>query len=345
MKTRVCAIEVSHWHSVFDPSYLRQLARMPDVELVAVQDPDAAVAAKRAAEVGGPECFTDYRIMLEQTRPDFVVVLGRHSEMAEKAHWLLDHGFPFMLEKPMGRDAEEVRGIVEKARAKNAFVALPTPMRFTPFFARARVMFAENRFGPLSHIYVRINGFSSARYGRWDSAWMYDPATACGGALRNLGVHALDLFRLFANESAEVTGAQTSNRIHQRAVEDYASVLLRTPSGVLGTVEVGSTYPRSSTEGKGPPSRDRLLDGADGEFKILGRDAMLVSKGGELRIVTAEGEETMPGTPQQMPSYSILRDVLERWRRGEPPSAGAQDCYEAVRLIDDAYGMAAAAKR
>ena len=337
---RVAALEVSHWHSVFDPSYLRQLARMSDVKLVGLQDPDAAVAAKRAAEVGSPPVFTDYRTMLEETKPDFVLVLGRHSAMAEKAHWLLDHGYPFLMEKPMGRNAGEVRAIADKARAKKAFVALPTPMRFTPFFAQAQKMFAQNRFGPLSHIYVRTNGFSSARYGNWDSPWMYDPAIACGGALRNLGVHGFHLFHLFTGETAEVTGAQISNRIHNREVEDYASILVRTPGGVLGTIEVGSTYPRRSSEGKGPPSRDRLLDGADGEFKILGRDAMLVSRGGELRVVTADAEETLPGTPEVMPSFALLREALERWQRGEPPAADAEDCYRAVRLIDEAYRIA-----
>ena len=37
---------------------------------------------------------------------------------------------------------------------------------------------AAGRFGPLSHIYVRINRPGPARYPAWDSAWMLDPAEA-----------------------------------------------------------------------------------------------------------------------------------------------------------------------
>jgi hypothetical protein len=48
MTIRVAAIEVSHWHALNDAAYLRHLVAMPEVELVAVQDSDAALAAKRA---------------------------------------------------------------------------------------------------------------------------------------------------------------------------------------------------------------------------------------------------------------------------------------------------------
>ena len=54
MTIRIAAIEVSHWHALHDASYLRHLVAMPDVELVAVQDTDADLGVKRAAEVGEP---------------------------------------------------------------------------------------------------------------------------------------------------------------------------------------------------------------------------------------------------------------------------------------------------
>ena len=93
MTIRVAAIEVSHWHALHDAAYLRHLLAMPDVELVAIQDSDADLVARRAAEVGSPPTFTDYLKMLATTRPDFVVALGRHRQMAGIAHDLLDQGY------------------------------------------------------------------------------------------------------------------------------------------------------------------------------------------------------------------------------------------------------------
>ena len=115
MTIRVAAIEVSHWHALHDAAYLRHLIAMPDVELVAIQDSDAGLVARTAAEVGSPPTFTDYRQMLVKTRPDFVVALGRHRQMAGIAHDLLDQGYPFLMEKPMGINAAEVEAVAAKA--------------------------------------------------------------------------------------------------------------------------------------------------------------------------------------------------------------------------------------
>jgi predicted dehydrogenase len=325
MTTRIAAIEVSHWHAVFDAAYLRHLIVMPDVELVAIQDSDAGIAAKRAAEVGSPPIFTDYRKMLAATRPDFVVALGRHRQMAGIANDLLDLGYPFMMEKPMGVRASEVDAIAVKADRLNRFVAVPLTQRYAPFAKRARELLSTGRFGPLSHMYVRINRPGPARYQAWDCPWMLDPAEAGGGCLRNLGSHGLDMFLYLTGEEAQVTGAQLSRRAHGRPVEDYASVMLRSQSGILGTVEVGYDFPR---------------DGTDSEWKIAGRDAMLTMKDGLLKLTTVEGDEVFPGTDVTSPYFAAVRDALDRWRRGEPPSISVHDCARAVHLIDQAYECA-----
>jgi predicted dehydrogenase len=322
---RIAAIGVSHWHSLYDSAYLRHLDSIPDARLVALQDSSAAIAAKRAAALGNPAVFTDYRKMLAETRPDFVIALGPPSRMAETAHHLLDQGYPFLMEKPMGVDADEVRRVAEKAAAAKAFVAVPLGQRYQPFATRARRLLAEGRFGPISHMYVRQNRPTSARYPAWDAPWMLDPHEAGGGCLRNLGPHGLDLFLFLTGEDAEVTGAQLSFRALGQPVEDYASVLLRSTSGILGTIEVGNTFPRIGT---------------DGEWKIAWRDAILSLKGSTLRLTTPDGEETEAGEPAEPIALSALRDALDHWRRGRPPPISVHDCLRAVRLIDQAYALA-----
>jgi predicted dehydrogenase len=325
MPIRVAAIEVNHWHSLYDAAYLRHLYRLPEVQLVGVQDPDPAIAAKRAAAIGQPPIFTDYQQMLAETTPDFVLALGRHNMMAEIAHYLLDHGYPFLMEKPMGFNAEQVRSVAEKAAAVQGFAAVPLPQRYGPFVTQAQQMLAAGQFGPLSHLYFRINRPTSARYPAWDAAWMLDPAIAGGGCLRNLGTHVFDLFLLLTGDEAQVTGAQLSWRALGQRVEDYASVLLRSTQGILGTIEVGNTFPGQGT---------------DGEWKIAGRDAMLVLKDGVIRRLTAQGEDTMSGDTPEPLYVTALHDTLRRWQHGEAPCTSVHDCYRAVRLIDQAYALA-----
>jgi predicted dehydrogenase len=187
---------------------------------------------------------------------------------------------------------------------------------------RARELLGAGRFGPLSHIYVRINRPGPARYQAWDCAWMLDPGEAGGGCLRNLGPHGLDMFLHLTGEEAHVTGAQLSWRAHERPVEDYASVLLRSASGILGTVEVGNCFPR---------------DGTDGEWKIVGRDAILTMKDGIMKLATAKGDETLPGADVY---FTAVRDALDHWRKGALPPISVHDCARVARLIDQAYERA-----
>jgi predicted dehydrogenase len=230
-----------------------------------------------------------------------------------------------MMEKPMGVSAAEVGGIAEKAAAKKAFVAVPLPQRYSPFAVRARQMLADGRFGPLSHLYFRLNRPTSARYPAWDAPWMLDPALAGGGCLRNLGAHVLDLFLLLTGEDARVTGAQLSARALGQRVEDYASVLLRTAGGVLGTIELGNTVPYA---------------GSDSEFKIAGRDAILVLHHDDtMRVITSAGEQ-ITAAPPAAPLYpTVVHEILDHFRRGVPPPISVHDCLRVVRLIDQAYEL------
>jgi predicted dehydrogenase len=295
---------------------------MPDVELVAVQDTDAGLAAKRAVEIGNPATFTDYRQMLTTVRPDFVLALGRHRQMARIAHDLLDQGYPFLMEKPMGINVGEIEAVAAKAVRLKAFVAVPLAQRYGQFATRARDLLAAGRFGPLSHIYIRINRPGPSRYPTWDCAWMLDPVEAGGGCLRNLGSHGFDMFLQLTGEPAQVMSAQLSRRAHERAVEDYASVMLRSASGILGTVEVGNTFPHIGT---------------DGEWKIAGRDAILTMKDGTMKLATAEGDEILAGADVAAPYFFAVRDALDHWRRGAPPPISVHDLVPVVRLIDQAY--------
>ena len=137
---------------------------------------------------------------------------------------------------------------------------------------------------------------------------MLDPAEAGGGSLRNLGSHGLDMFLHLTGEGAEVTGAQLSRRAHDLAVEDYASVMLRSASGILGTVEIGNVFPRVGT---------------DGEWKLAGRDGILTMKDGVLKLATAEGDKILPGADLTAPYFTATRDALDRWRDGKIPTSAA----------------------
>lgn len=339
MPVRIAVTGVGHWHAFEDAAYLTHLARLPDVSVVAIEDPDPASTARVADRLdptlGTPTRWTDCGDMLAATRPDFVIALGRPATMAATAHRLLDARIPFLMEKPMGLDAAAVEGIADHAARTDGFAAVPLFQRYLPFAIRARAMIAEGRLGPISHLSIRNLRPGSDRYVRWGSAWMLDPA-AGGGCLRNFGLHALDLFLHILGEEGTVVAAQVSSRALGEAVEDFACLQLRSASGVIGTIEVGNGFPHA-----GPIDAGRGDIAGDSEMALSGRDALLLAgKDGKLRVITAGGQEMLPGRPAEPPAFAMLRDTLANWRAGRPPVTDARDCARAMRLVDVAYALA-----
>ncbi len=329
---RVAAVGVNHWHALYDAAYLLMLKAMPEVEIVALQDDDEARARERVEKLAlpqAPKVYTDYRRMFDETKPDFVLALGKPTDMAATAHYLLDHGFPFVMEKPMGYNAEEVRGIADKARAVKGFASVSLPYRYHPQTVMAQQLIAEGRLGTISHIHIRQMRPTSARYAAWGAPWMLDPKIANGGCLRNLGPHGLDVFMLLTGCDAEVTGAQFSNRALGQPVEDYAAVMLRAANGingVTGIVEVSNLHPNM---------------GGLAQFSVSGDRGLFLVSGGTATLTTAEGETPVKLVSKGQGSLLVLREAITRWREGRPPFTSAADCYRVVRLIDEAYARGA----
>lgn len=327
MPKRVAAIDVSHWHSIYDAAYLCILKDL-GCDIVGVSDRDARIAWDRAARFGATP-FTDYRRMVETAKPEFVVALGRHCDMPETFRYLVDAGVPFLMEKPWGADPDTVEGLARLAADKGAWVAAPFMQRYSFWAASVKRMIAEGELGRVSHIVFRVIRPTMRRYVEWDSPWMIDKAQAGGGALLNLGAHGFDLARFVTGEEPQVVSAVVSGRAHGGEVEDYALATLRMPSGILFHNEVGYTMPTW-------PANQ-----TDGEQKVAGERLLLREAPGGLHILGPGRDETIAQPAGWEAGYPrAVRDALEALGRGDPPPIPAGDCAKAVRLIFDAYRAA-----
>jgi predicted dehydrogenase len=324
---RVAVIGVGHYHAFSPPNYLRIL-QSQRLDIVGVHDPDAGIAAKYAGQVGSTP-YTDYRTMVEQTKPEFVVALGHHAAMPAAFRFLVDTGIPFLMEKPWGVDDKTVNQLAALAESKKAWVAVPMPFRYSWWAETAGRMRKNGELGTISHMLMRFNQPGVQRYIDSGSSWMLTRAEAGGGALLNLGIHGFDLCRYLTGEEPEVVSAVTSHAIHKREVEDYGFVVMRTPSGIVFLNEASYTYP---------------TNGSDQERKVAAAKAMLIAtNGGEdgVHIVGPGRDEVLTAPPGFVGSWpGAVNDCLDRIARGDPPAATARDCARAVSLTFDAYRMA-----
>ena len=323
---RVAVIGVDHYHATSTPNYLRIL-QGEKVDILGVHAPDDAIAAKWAGEYNSTP-YTDYRAMIEKTKPEFIVALGKHVAMPAEFRFLVDTGIPFLMEKPWGIDDKTVNELADLAESKHAWAAVPMPFRYSMFAEAAVEMRQRNELGTISHMLFRFNQPGVQRYVDLGSPWMLSKADAGGGALINLGIHGIDLFRYITSEEPQVVSAVTSHAVHKREVEDYAHVTLKTPSGIVFLNEASYTYPGT---------------GGDQERKLSAQKMFLraTTSGGEgVQIVGPGRDETRRAPEGYLSGWPrVVHECLDRIGRGEPPPASARDCARAVSLIFDAYRM------
>ena len=322
---RVAVIGVGHYHALYPPFYLELLAKR-GAEVVAVADPVGAVA-EAAARSCGAKAYVDYRSMVRLTRPDLVLALGCHADMPAAFRYLVDAGVPFIAEKPWGIDAATVRELALLAEKRGAWVATPFSMRYSQWADAARRLIKTREGGPASHIVFRMVRPGVSRYVEYGSPWMLRKDVAGGGVLLNLGVHGFDLCRYLTGEEPEIVSSVVSNAAHGLEVEDYASVVMRTPSGIVFHNEVSYTYPR--------------LDGADDERKLATAKTLLRATPEGLRITDAARDEVVPPPPDYVSEWeAFVGDCLARLGRGEPSPNSPRDTARAVALVFEAYRMA-----
>jgi predicted dehydrogenase len=324
---RVAVIGVDHYHATSTPNYLRIL-QSEKVDILGIHAPDEAIARKWAGEYNSTP-YTDYRVMIDRTKPEFIVALGKHVAMPDEFRFLVDTGIPFLMEKPWGIDDKTVSALADLAEAKHAWAAVPMPFRYSMFAETALEMRQRNELGTISHMLFRFNQPGVQRYVDLGSPWMLSKADAGGGALINLGIHGIDLFRYITSEEPQVVSAVTSHAIHKREVEDYAHMTLKTPSGIVFLNEASYTYPGA---------------GGDQERKLSAQKVFLraTTAGGEgVQIVRPDRDETRRAPEGYLSGWPrVVHECLERIGRGEPPPASARDCARAVSLIFDAYRIA-----
>src|SRR4051812_15934134 len=320
---RVAVVGIDHYHAISPPNYLQILAA-EKLDILGIHAPDAALAAKYATQYKSTP-YTDYRQMIDKSKPEFIVALGKHSAMPEEFRYLVTTGIPFLMEKPWATDDETVNALADLAESKKAWAAVPMPFRYNWLAEVAIRMKKAGTLGTNSHMHVRFNNAGIQRYIDLGNDWMLSKKDAGGGCLINLGVHGVDQFRYITGEEPTLVSAVTSHAMFKREIEDWGTMLMRTPAGTVLVNEAGYT-----------------AKGGDTEHLISTDQVLLRETRNAVEIHAADGSNTVENPPAGFRASwpGVVHDCLDRIASGEPPLATARDAARATSAIIDAYRAA-----
>ncbi len=197
------------------------------VELTAVADPSELARSTAAAE--GIPWFADFSAMLEEVRPDGVIVATPTDNHLAPALAALESGAHVLVEKPIDATLENAEALRAASEASGRPVLVGYHRRCSPRVRRARDIIADGGIGRI----VAVSGQWGVR--KHDA--YYDPSWRrlrnAGPVLINL-VREIDCLRYVCGEIVGVS-AETSNFVEGFEKEDVAAFLFRLEGGALGT--------------------------------------------------------------------------------------------------------------
>jgi predicted dehydrogenase len=188
---------------------------------------------KAFAEAFGPKrVFTRFDEMLLDPHLDAVVISlpnSLHYPFSLKA---LRAGKHVLCEKPPTMKAEQMRTLHDEARDRGLIYYFGRQMRFSPGMQAAKRVVAERRLGEIyfaETMWVRSRGTPTGLDG-----WFTDRSKSGGGAVIDLGVHAIDAaWYLMGTPQPRAISAQTYQKFPQLVesnvfdVEDNAYGMIR----------------------------------------------------------------------------------------------------------------------
>ena len=186
----------------------------PRSEVIAVCDLDQGHAQEVATEYKIPRVYTNHLEMLENSDIDAVSVCLPNFLHAPISIDALDAGKHVLCEKPPARSAQEAKAMADAAAENDKTLMYALVQRFDGSTQTLKQLVREGELGEIyfgKAGYVRRRGVPVGREG-----WFVDKERSGGGALIDIGVHALDCVWWLMNSPrpVEVMGASYSHFEH-----------------------------------------------------------------------------------------------------------------------------------
>jgi len=201
-------------------NHARVLSELPSVSLVAV----AEAGTVQGRVPGAAKVYEDYRLMLDEQKPDLVVIAvptELHQPIACDA---MERGIHVLVEKPIARNVEEATQMIAVAKKHGVKLLVGHLERFNPAVGEIKRIVAA---GELGHIFQL-----SARRLSPFPARIQDV-----GVTLDIATHDIDAMHFVTGGRVRRAVAETARKAHKTR-EDMVSALLRFTTGEIGVIDV-----------------------------------------------------------------------------------------------------------
>ena len=332
---------------------LPALRAIPGGELVGGFDGQAEQRESWRQETAIP-VFESYDALLEQARPEVVVVATPPQSHAELCVRALEAGAHVICEKPFAMDLEQADRVLAAAGAAGRRVAVNHEFPDKPIFRAVLDRIGSEDAGRLAFAQI----WQLMDLAPWDEpvAWR---AAMPNRVLFEGGVHLVDLMvRMFGALPDGVYARHSSGLEQERRADAIHLVTLDFPGGRLGQITIDRLCPAGTryVEVRADCERASLRASEGGRAVVqvgkkraeraglrldYGAGGLAWMERGLKRTTLARNPRD-PGTDGTTRLYRRVAEALREGR--EPPSSG-QEARDVLAIIEAAYRSAESGRR
>jgi predicted dehydrogenase len=247
--------------------HLRKIAEHGDYELVGIADVNVDAVS---ADYPDTRVFADYRRLLDEARPQAVIIASPNQLHAETGIECARRGIHILVEKPVTHTLEAASALMAEVRKGGNKSLVGHHRRHHLQVRTLKTLLGEGRIGDVVGVSAIWATHKPAEYFKV-APWR----TQAGGGpiLINL-IHEIDFLRFTVGEIAAVE-AVASNRQRGFAVEDTAAALIEFDNGALGTFFISDSAVSPWTTEQGVGESPEFPFSGESNYRFMGRRGAL----------------------------------------------------------------------
>lgn len=190
--------------------HVRNYAILPDVELLAIADINPE--SKKLADEYKADYYSDYKIMIDELRPDAVSIVVPTPFHYEVAAYCLERGVNCLIEKPIASTVKEADALIALAKKQGLVLTVGHIERYNPLIRKLKELIDKQIVGKITSIICqRVGGFPAV-----------EPKT---DVIIDLAVHDIDIINSFLKRVPQSISSHGSRTHHSKEI-DSAEILL-----------------------------------------------------------------------------------------------------------------------
>ena len=311
-----------------------QAAQNLGLELVAVVNHKTDSMTEFGKQFNISRQYTDVETMLKDRNVDAFVVGTPNYLHLPQTIAALNAGVHVMVEKPMAMNAQEAEQMCEAAEKSGVMLMVAHCWRFDP-----EVLWLKEQSSKLGKI-IRTKGYGV--HTNWGpSGWFTQKELAGGGAMADMGIHALDTARFLLDDPKPVSVyAKIGTYYQDFDVDDTGVVIVDWDNSATSYFESGWWQPHA--------------DGSQAATQLYGTKGFGQIFPAKLEIPNVQDQKIdviEPGLPFRGEEDALqnlydtqLKYFVECIQKNQIPNPGGLEGFMNMKVVDAAYESARTGK-